>query len=128
MLSIEKSFHHFLNSSLNFSTQFFLFHDLFHESPMIGIHESVERLHLRTDFFRLERIEVTLGSTVQNKHFLPEGKRTVLTLLEGFHHTASSSELLLGCSVEFRGELRECFEFVVLSQIKFSGPRHLLHD
>jgi len=97
------------------------------ELGMRVIHELEEILLKFVDLVYRYLVEVSLGPRINDRHLVGHGHGDVLSLFEDFHEPLSPVELLLGCGIKFRAQLRKCLELAVLGQVEPELGRQSSH-
>ena len=77
---------------------------------------------------RVDGIEISSDTGVEDAHLLLRGHRNVLVLLDEFSELLTSLKELLGGGIKIGTELGEGSDLSVLSQIELHGTGHLLHS
>merc|ERR1712020_456842 len=79
------------------------------------------------DLGRVDFVQESPDTAVDDGHLLLNGHGDVLALLQQLSEADTSVEKLLGSGVKIRPELGESCDLSVLSQLELHGPGHLLH-
>ena len=72
-------------------------------------------------------VQETVDTGVDRQHLICDRHRSVLPLLEQFHHPHAARKLRLRGLVELAAELRKRGHFAVLREVQAQRTGHLLH-